>query len=63
MIDIPGDLVQDLPCMQQASHLEGDPLVWMLPLYRHVYQQEGDGPKLFNCVPLLKVQDGCISLI
>ena len=24
MIDIPGDLVLDLPCVQQASYLEGD---------------------------------------
>ena len=36
MIDIPGDLVWDLPCMQQASYLEGGPLMWMLPLYLHV---------------------------
>ena len=39
MIDIPGDLVWDLPCVQQASYLEGDPLVWMLPLYLHVNQK------------------------
>ena len=39
MIDIPGDLVRDLPCMQQASYLEGGPLVWMLPLYLHVNQK------------------------
>ena len=26
MIDIPGDLVWDLPCLQQASYLEGGPL-------------------------------------
>ena len=36
MIDVPGDLVWDLPCMQQASYLEGGPLMWMLPLYLHV---------------------------
>ena len=36
MIEIPGDLVRDLPCMQQASYLEGVPLVWMLPMYLHV---------------------------
>ena len=29
MIDIPGDLVWDLPCVQQASYLEGGPLMWM----------------------------------
>ena len=39
MIDIPGDLVWDLPCMQQASYLEGGPLMWMLPLYLHVNQK------------------------
>ena len=39
MIDIPGDLVWDLPCVQQASYLEGGPLVWMLPLYLHVIQK------------------------
>ena len=39
MIDIPGDLVWDLPCVKQASYLEGGPLVWMLPLYLHVNQK------------------------
>ena len=39
MIDIPGDLVWDLPCVQQASNLEGGPLMWMLPLYLHVNQK------------------------
>ena len=39
MIDIPGDLVSDLPCVQQASYLEGGPLMWMLPLYLHVNQK------------------------
>ena len=39
MIDIPGDLVWYLPCVQQASYLEGGPLVWMLPLYLHVNQK------------------------
>ena len=38
MIDVPGDLVLDLPCMQQASYLDGGPLMWMLPLYLHVNQ-------------------------
>ena len=28
----PGDLVWDLPCLQQASYLEGGPLMWTLPL-------------------------------
>ena len=39
MIDIPGDLVWDLPCVQQASYLEGGPLMWMLSLYLHVNQK------------------------
>ena len=39
MIDIPGDLVWDLPCVQQASNLEGGPLMWMLPLYLHINQK------------------------
>ena len=39
MIDLPGDLVCDLPCVQQASYLEGGPLMWMLPLYMHVNQK------------------------
>ena len=39
MIDVPGDLVWDLPCVQQASYLEGGPLMWMLPLYLHVNQK------------------------
>ena len=36
MIDTPRDLVCDLKCMQQASYLEGGPLMWMLPLYLQV---------------------------
>ena len=39
MIDVPGDLVWDLPCVQQASYLEGGPLMWMLPLYQHINQK------------------------
>ena len=35
----PHDLVWDLPCMQQASYLEGGQLMWMLPLYLHVYKK------------------------
>ena len=42
MIGTPGDLVWDLPCVQQASYLEGGPLMWMLPLYLHVNQKSGD---------------------
>ena len=39
MIDIPGDQVPDLPCLQQANYLEGGPLIRMLPLYLHVNQK------------------------
>ena len=39
MIEICGDLMWDLPCVQQASCLEGGPLMWMLPLYLHVNQK------------------------
>ena len=28
--------------MQQASYLEGAPLMWMLPLYLHVDQKSDD---------------------
>ena len=38
MIDIPGELVRDLPCVQQASYLERGPLMWM-HLYLHVNQK------------------------
>ena len=41
MIEICGDLVWDLPCVQQASYLEGGPLMWMLPLYLHVNKKSG----------------------
>ena len=39
MIDIPGDLVWDLPYVQQASYLEGGLLMWMLTLYLHINQK------------------------
>ena len=39
MIETPGDLVRDLPCMQQASCLEGGPLLW---IYLHVNQKSDD---------------------
>ena len=42
MIDIPGDLVWDLPYVQQASYLEGGTLMWMLPLYLQVNQKSVD---------------------
>ena len=39
MIEICGDLVWYLPCVQQASYLEGGPLMLMLPLYLHINQK------------------------
>ena len=42
MIDIPGDMVWELPCVQQACYLEGDPLTSMLPLYLQVNQKADD---------------------
>ena len=42
MIDKPEDLAWDLPYMQQASYLEGGPLMWMLPPYLHVNQKSDD---------------------
>ena len=55
MIDIPGDLVWDLPCMQQGSNLEGGPLVWMLPLYLHCNQKSDydDDMILYNTAAVL----------
>ena len=41
MTEIPGDLVWDLPCVQQASCLKGGPLLWIWPLYLHINKQEG----------------------
>ena len=29
--ETPGGLLRDLPCVQQASYLEGGPLMWMFP--------------------------------
>ena len=32
----------DLPCMQQASYLEGGPVMWMLPLYLYFNKKSDD---------------------
>ena len=42
------DLVWDLPCLQQASYLQGGPLMWMLPLYLHVNQKSDYDDMLIN---------------
>ena len=52
MIVIIGDLVWDLPCLQQASYLEGYPLMWILPLYQHVNKKSDDDNKLSICAIL-----------
>ena len=59
MIDIPGDLVWDLPCVQQASYLEGGPLEWMLPLHLH-FNQKSDYDDIlwlnvWECIFILKL--------
>ena len=36
VIRICGDQVRDLPCVQQASYLEGSPLMWMMLLCLHI---------------------------
>ena len=48
MIDIPGDLVRDLPCMQQASYQEWGPLMWMLPLYLHINQKSDNDDMIYG---------------
>ena len=42
MIETPGDLVWDLPCVQLASYLEGGPLMWILSLNLHINQKSSD---------------------
>ena len=45
-----------LPCMQQASCLEGGPLLWIWPLYLHVNQKSNDddckSPMTILLIPL-----------
>ena len=42
MLETPGDLVWDLPCVQQASYLGGGSLMMILPLYLHVNKKSDD---------------------
>ena len=42
MIETSGDLVWDLPCVQQATYLEGGPLLLILPLYLHINKKSND---------------------
>ena len=62
MIDIPGDLVWDLPCLQQPSYLEGGPLMWMLPLYLHVNQKSDyDDDVIINELAHNKTNETCVT--
>ena len=55
--------------MQQASYLEGGPLLWILPLYLHVNQKSDDDDddddeccmKLENCVCKIRIMPPCKS--
>ena len=64
MIDVSGDLVWDLPCVQQANYLEGGPLMWMLPLYLHINQKSNyddyDYDMMILSLPL--IQEGQLSV-
>ena len=42
MINIPGNLMWVLACVQQATYLEGGPLMWMLTKNLHVNQKSDD---------------------
>ena len=44
----PGDMVWDLPRVQQASYLEGGPLMWILSLYLHVNKKSDDDDSLLK---------------
>ena len=50
MIETPGDLAWDLPCVQQASYLEGGPLLWILSLYLHVNKKSDDDVIMYKWV-------------
>ena len=63
MIDVPGDLVWDLPCVQQASYLEGGPLMWMLPLYLHVNQKSDYDIWLYDSRTYLKLKLDSSSIL
>ena len=57
MIDVPGDLVWDLPCVQQASYLEGGPLMWMLPLYLHVNKTSDHDDDMNDNICFRRIRD------
>ena len=57
-------LMWDLPCVQQASYMEGGPLIWMLHLYPAVVpiprfsQQCPIGNKLPWAIPVPQISEG-----
>ena len=57
MIETPGDLVWDVPCVQQASYLEGGLLLWILPLYLHVNKKSDDDDDWNNCYTYMTKQN------
>ena len=59
MIETPGDLVWDLPCVQQASCLKGGPLLWIWPLYLHMNQKSDDDDD-FLCISMVQIQDSLL---
>ena len=59
MIEICGNLEWNTPCMQQASYLEGGPLMWMLLLYLHV-NQKSDYGMIHDC--LITISGLCKAL-
>ena len=57
--------MRDLPCVQQASYLEGGPLVWMLPLYLHVNKKSDyDDYDLLDTASFLELcsEESAVSL-
>ena len=46
MIEMCGDPVRDLPCMQLDSYVKGSPLLWMTLLHLHVNLYADDNPFL-----------------
>ena len=57
--------MRDLPCVQQASYLEGGPLVWMLPLYLHINKKSDyDDYDLLDTASFLELssEESAVSL-
>ena len=43
-------------CVQLASYLEGDPLMWMMPLHLHVNQKSDYDDDDIHCISFSKVK-------